>query len=488
MNEYDEISSVTNNEKGVTAKATAFDLAMRLPEWEDAKNGCTKNPDSAKIIISKLWTPDLSAKLATRLSSKDHVAFVTVPSTTGQNHIPDELAKTIITDLKYGTYVKGETIAFSVNTVPMKDVHRDERPFMAREYIVLDTAKALLAGHSIVIVEDVLSSGASAKAFADALKRNNFEIETVAGLIGDSRLTPEPQLINKMQKTFKRLELTSISAKDIGSILSRGQIEIVIEKLNQTRDKNERSEIARKLSGILDSRAARIVEEHSRRETHGGRGFSIEDRSNASITLGIQNQFGTTYPAVGFELHAQPREEHDSENNRIEPFSLDSIQATQRDHAHLLDTATLYTDALKTYTQAKEAQALRIESRLEKEVAVQQAVVVESRAHRPGVVSSLWRGKAWEQRHQSQAARLQILERRLERVRGIRVDMGGKRLGELARKKLLRDKPELVAKHDAEERIRRERQAEDAIQKNALRQAKERSQAQSRGRRQGIER
>lgn len=160
----------------------------------------------------------------------------------------------------------------------------------------------------------------------------------------------------------------------------------------------------------------------------------------------------------------------------------------QRDHAHLLDTATVYTDALKTYTQAKEAQAQRIESRLEKAVAVQQAVVAESRAHRPGVVSSLWRGKAWEQRHQAQATRLQVLERRLEQVRGIRADMGGKRLAELARKKLQHDKRELVAKHDAEERIRRERQAEDAIQKNALRQAKERSQTQSRGRRQGIER
>lgn len=149
----------------------------------------------------------------------------------------------------------------------------------------------------------------------------------------------------------------------------------------------------------------------------------------------------------------------------------------QREHTHLLDTAPTYTDALKTYVQAKEGQAQRIESKLETAVAVQRAVVEESRAHRPGFVSSLWRGKAWEQRHQAQAGRMQALERRLERVRGIREDMGGKRLAELARKKLQRDKPELVAKHDAEERIRRERQADEA-----LRQARDRGQTQSRGR------
>ncbi len=279
---------LTNHEKGVTARQTAFDKVMESPEWADAKNGCVNNPDSAQLVVDQIWRREQSEKIAQQLAGKEPV-FVTVPSSTGKNTIPEALAERIIADTGRGTHIRGEDLSEGHNALAMKHIPREQRAFVPREYEVYDNAKDIIGDRTVVLVEDVFSSGASAKAFADSLKEKGIEIETSAGLVGDSRLYPEPQLVQKLQKTIKR-DKVLLNAKDVAKVLSRGQIKTAIERLNQEKTHDGKQDIARGIQGVLDSRASRHLREHSQPEVGGPEYSSRESDRHAPVSPGIQDQ------------------------------------------------------------------------------------------------------------------------------------------------------------------------------------------------------
>jgi hypothetical protein len=100
----------------------------------------------------------------------------------------------------------------------------------------------------------VFSSGASAKSFCNVLKFHKIQVHTVAGLLGDTRLSAEPQLRSKLQKTLKNLHLTQYKSKNICDQLSRGQILILIDSINKTRCQDELGQLTGNLQRVLDFR------------------------------------------------------------------------------------------------------------------------------------------------------------------------------------------------------------------------------------------
>lgn len=115
---------------------------------------------------------------------------------------------------------------------------------------------------------------------------------------------------------------------------------------------------------------------------------------------------------------------------------------------YLTNSKESYDTLLKIYTQSKYNQLEKIENKLENFVTVQQDRVKQTFSHRPGVVASLWRGSLWKKEYKHQQNRLQVLQRRLSWVKKIRHDMGGKRLEEMALKKLRKKEPELTSRRD----------------------------------------
>lgn len=298
-NNDDSQLPLTLHERGVSGKPTAYDKLMSSPQWKAAKNRA--DPETGKIyseqermegglyIVRHLWSDANTNELRKRLGDKTPV-FIIMPSTTGQNSLPEALGWFLQNEIG-GELLSGDDVANAVHTRAMKDVPAEDRPFVAREYIINDPEglRRRVAGKAVVVVEDVFSSGASAKSFCDTLSECTIQVTTVAGLLGDSRLTAEPQMVQKLSKTLKHAGL-DFKAKDIAKVLSRGQVNTLIDVIN-IRGKDEREGIAGGIQRILDSRVARHLGQDSWRKADGGIGRSARKSSGRSEDgAGIRTQ------------------------------------------------------------------------------------------------------------------------------------------------------------------------------------------------------
>lgn len=282
MENFTQYSPLTLHETGVSGKPTAYDKLMGSMHWKAAKNRINPEteapfPDSVRLegglyIVQQLWSDRQTEQLRGRLDGKEPL-FIAMPSTTGQNLLPVILARVLQQELG-GQVIDGVDVAKVVHTLAMKDVPVEQRPFVPREYILKRPAELwkTALGKAVVVVEDVFSSGASAKAFCDSLAECKIQVTTVAGLLGDSRLSSEPQLVQKLAKTMKLAGIPH-KAKDVASVLSRGQVNTLIDVIN-TRGKNECESIAKGIQRVFDSRAARYMGQDSWRGLEGGIGHS----------------------------------------------------------------------------------------------------------------------------------------------------------------------------------------------------------------------
>jgi hypothetical protein len=169
----------------------------------------------------------------------------------------------------------------------MKNVPRDNRPYVPREYVLFspEELRRRIAGRPVVVVEDVFSSGASARGFCDSLAEASIQVTTVVGLLGDSRLDCEPQLLSRLQRTLKHAGI-SVKSKDIAAVLSRGQVNILIDNINKAQGKDdEHARIAENLQRVLDSRAARYLGEDSWR--HGQEHSHEHDERTLRLCDGV---------------------------------------------------------------------------------------------------------------------------------------------------------------------------------------------------------
>lgn len=151
------------------------------------------------------------------------------------------------------------------------------------------------------------------------------------------------------------------------------------------------------------------------------------------------------------------------------------VLAKQRESSQLPCEA-VYGEQLKLCLDAKERQVERLEDRLEKWIDRQRTVLEKTERQRPGVITSLWKGKEWRGRRERQNKRLHSLESRLSVVKAIKKDIGGKRLEALAEKRLRRHAPDMVARYEAEMQRKRERSADEQLKR-----AEERSLNATRG-------
>ncbi len=267
-------------EKGITAIPTAYSPIMDEADWWAAKTKWNYLEDrpytdeekqaGAERIVNALWPEEKTQALRTRLQGKEPV-FITVPSTSGQNKLVPALANTLCQGWgldKDLSVIEGEVISRFLHAEPMKNVPREHRPYAPREYVLLSPQKLRqrIGERAVVVVEDIFSSGASAKGFCDALVEAHIQVTTVVGLFGDSRLECEPQLVSRLQRTLKHADI-SVRGKDIAAVLSRGQVSILIDNINSAKDKNEYAKIAEHLQRVLDSRTARYLGEDSWRRS-----------------------------------------------------------------------------------------------------------------------------------------------------------------------------------------------------------------------------
>lgn len=138
--------------------------------------------------------------------------YLTVPSTTGMNLVTNGLA-ILIRDIiglngqildgrNYARYAKPA----GSDIMQMKGVERKLRSYMIREYGFkaggVDALRSDVADTPIIVVEDVCTSGVSARGFCEALHRNGFILLALFTGLGKSRLVCNEYDITEMQTFF----------------------------------------------------------------------------------------------------------------------------------------------------------------------------------------------------------------------------------------------------------------------------------------------
>lgn len=167
-----------------------------------------------------------------------------------------------------------------------------------------------------------------------------------------------------------------------------------------------------------------------------------------------------------------------NQEKELEKFA----QELKNQQNYLTNSKESYDSLLRIYTQSKYNQLEKIENKLENFITIQQHMVKQTASLRPGVVASLWRGGLWKKEYKDQQNRLQVLQQRLSRVKKIRHDMGGKRLEEMALKKLRKKEPELTSRRDAFVKAQTEQMVTQHMAVRKQQQEKARSQSLGRTR------
>jgi hypothetical protein len=144
---------------------------------------------------------------------------------------------------------------------------------------------------------------------------------------------------------------------------------------------------------------------------------------------------------------------------------LNSAQDTCREQQALMETANSeqvsYQEMLEIYLQTKHGQVESIEDKLETLIVQQQALLQQSDAKKPGLLSMPNTKHQWDVRQSRQQARLHVLHNRLDSVRELKEGMGvhSPKLEELAERKLRKNDPTLAQEWDSSLEAHRKHQA-----------------------------
>ena len=283
----DETPVGLGHERGISAREHTDRALQESEDWRAAKSG---DPDAAMRVVESVWTPDRTAALAARLDPAKGTLFVSVPSTTGQNELPKVLGRYLAQQLD-GVFEDGDAYFTAEHKAPVKGISPQKRPFAIRKYQPVERTALRQAAQvrNVVVTEDVFTTGASAKAFVRALNESGIHVDSVAGIMGDARLDPEPQLVSKLARTLRNAGI-GVKAKDLAWLLSKGEVNVIIQNIHGARTDNERYELARQLQGLLDERTPGLLGPLLRGQRTGrSRG---EDTGNARPAERVQDRAG----------------------------------------------------------------------------------------------------------------------------------------------------------------------------------------------------
>jgi len=246
-----------------------------------AKDG---DESAASSVVQKIWKAQKTEILRKDLAEKDTV-FVSQPSTTGLNILAAKFAEHLA-NLTESKSIIGDDYYHTVHTAPSKNISRDKRVFNPREFngVNLDAMRQEVGGRQVFIVEDILNTGGSVRAFSEQLRADGFDVGGVAALMGEKRLSLDQKTTDLLNKAFKEKGI-NFKAEDLQ--VTRLEAGGLIRMTNNIRSDNAKTNFARELQGLQDRQ---IAANTGRDQKQAGRniGDSGRNSSHANVDKGIQ--------------------------------------------------------------------------------------------------------------------------------------------------------------------------------------------------------
>lgn len=270
--------------RNLTAKRVDH-AVLKSSDWEAAKTRA--DLPAGHRVVSTLWSSSKTAALKTLLEDAPApVVFVSQPSTTRRNVLAIAFARTLTEAIGANAiWVAGDELYDALHPQAVKSLPRSQRPFYPREYVTADPERIrkTLVGKTVLVVEDILTTGGSVKDFLRALKSDGVVVHSVVALLGDPRLEVDAKTRAALEKALAAKEI-DLPADAICDRLTRTEAGGIILHVNKVRTENGRQKLARQLQGLLDPRALESLGRAANDRDFGSEG---EDPSHVGVSQRI---------------------------------------------------------------------------------------------------------------------------------------------------------------------------------------------------------
>jgi len=238
-------------ENNIVGKSKLNRSIVNSPDWKAAKEN--NDFEAADRIVKQIWSDKKTKLLAQIIKYPEDTIFVTQPSTSGTNVIPIQLADKLSNELSI-QYLIGDEYFHAVHKEQSKHIPRLQRPFHQRQYLSsdLDEFKKHIGNKQIVLVEDVLTTGGSVAAFSRHLNGEDFNVTSVAALMGDRRLHVDRKTTDRLDQALKLNGY--VAADQMSNHLTRSEAGGIIMLINNARSQNAKQKLSENLQRLFHRR------------------------------------------------------------------------------------------------------------------------------------------------------------------------------------------------------------------------------------------
>lgn len=188
---------------------------------------------AAERLIHSLCSNEFFERALNSFDTSKPLSFLTIPSTSHQNQVPIALAQSFV---KYATqkglkarYIVADEYINTLHAMMMKSIKSHlHRAFAVRVYeeshpdflkVLRDVSKST----QLVLVDDVLTTGASLNTFKRFLDKNGVHTVGVVGLKGSRTISPRPIDIIKLADQIKHFS-ASVDGIALGKELTMNEV------------------------------------------------------------------------------------------------------------------------------------------------------------------------------------------------------------------------------------------------------------------------
>jgi len=269
--------------KGVTARE---EINKTDPDWKAGKED--GDIEAANRFVRKTWTTRAEEKLADKIKgvAPDSLVFLSQPSTSQMNVHPMALAQ-ILAERFGGEALIGADYFDAKHVEEMKNIKKYERVFNSPRYAGHDLEG--LRGKTVVIVDDIYTTGGSVGALKRGLERHGIDVRTFTGLSGDARLSVDPATKSKLGNALEQAGL-SFRANDLAGVLTRSEARSIIDNIYWRRgNEGKLRELTGKIQRVLDERTGGHSEYENEPQA-AARSAGGQDSGNVPTEQGVQTE------------------------------------------------------------------------------------------------------------------------------------------------------------------------------------------------------
>ena len=189
---------------------------------------------AADKLIQHVWSDKKTIQLREHL--KANSVFLTIPSSTRTNIIPIQLAR-YLSQKTRTPWLNGDSLFNAKHSIASKNISRDKRIFNERKYSIAKRKNTHpLSNKSIIIIDDIITSGSSIRNYSDFLRNQNLTISHVVALMGDRRLEIDQKTEDKLSELLNQKNI-GVDFESI-SYITRTEAGGLIRLLNNARSDN----------------------------------------------------------------------------------------------------------------------------------------------------------------------------------------------------------------------------------------------------------